>query len=96
MTCCASAAGGGGIGLGGISSLLSLLGQERPAGEVVGHHIHGGIGLEVELRGGHLAAMAGYAIFADKGPDGLLELLVEPGVGRGLRPGWLRPPWRPR
>ncbi len=56
--------------------------HQRPAGIIAGHHVHGGVGLEIELRGGRLAAVAGDAILRDERPHGLLELPVE-GGGRG-------------
>jgi hypothetical protein len=62
--------------------VLETLGQEGPTGEVVGDHVYVGIGFQVELGGGHFAAVTGYAVFADKGLYGLFELLVN-GRGRG-------------
>ncbi len=77
-------------GLGGHFLRFEPLGQEGPTGEVVGDHVHIGVGLEVELGGGHFAAVAGHAVFADKGFYGLVELLVDVW---GL--GWRRPPGGP-
>ncbi len=56
---------------------LEALGQKLPTAEVVGDHVRVGIGLEVELRRSHFAAVARDAVLANKGLYGLFELLVE-------------------
>ena len=81
MTCWASLPAGAGIGLGGISWLVRRSASRAQRAKSSVDHIHAGVGLEIELGGGHLAAMAGHAIFADKGPDRLLKLLVDWGRG---------------
>ena len=47
-----------------------------PSGNLAGHGLF--------LRGRRIAAMASGAVFLDEGPDGLGELLFQPGIG-GLR-----------
>ena len=51
--------------------------HQRPAGIIPRHHLHGGVRLEIELRGRGRAAMAADAIFRDKRTNGLRELLIQ-------------------
>ena len=69
--------------LGGHVLRFQTFHHQRPARIIPRHRVHRRISLQIELRGGVLAAVAPDAMFGEIGPDGLLKLLVKRKLSRG-------------